>query len=119
MPSSSGPSPRFARSRLEPPPASPSSPSPAAPAPAPPSPGRGPFFLQAPASGSTRSTASTTRHHRDALTPTVPTTFPWLPLDAPFGRRAPVIRGAPTTRATYHPLPHASIVSGSFRRDPR
>src|SRR6266404_2619270 len=70
MPSSSGGSPRFWRSRLEPLAPRPSSPRPA---PAPASPGFGPFFLQAPASGRTSSRASAMRHVLEVL---MPTAFP-------------------------------------------
>src|SRR5690242_11784481 len=100
MPFSSGPSPRLARSRLDPP--SPSSPIPPPAAPAPPSPGRIVFFLHAPPSGTTSSRVRATHHVHEPLT------IPVLRIV----RRA-LIRAAPTTRATYHRPPRGSIVSAS------
>src|SRR5262249_36642506 len=85
---SSGPSPRFARSRLEPP-ATPSSPRPAAPAPAS-SPGLGPFLLHAPASGTIRRKASATRHVHEAL---IATTFLRSGARASIQTRRPRRRG--------------------------
>src|SRR5947199_211499 len=91
MPSSSGGRPRLLRSRLEPLAPRPSSPRPAPPAPpAPPSPGRGPFFLQAPASGRTSSSANATRHVLEVLMATAaPARRPGetIALRRPRGRR--------------------------------
>src|SRR5207253_2556782 len=84
MPSSSGGSPRFWRSKLEPLAPRPSSPRPAPPAP--PSPGRGPFFLQAPASGRTSSSANATRHVLEVL---MPFAFPSAGTDGSVQPRRP------------------------------
>src|SRR5437016_13528082 len=94
MPSSSGGSPRFWRSRLEPLAPRPSSPRPAPPAP--PSPGRGPFFLQAPASGRTSSSANATRHVLEVL---MPIAFPSAGTDGSVQPRRPGRRGIITRTA--------------------
>src|SRR5213076_358741 len=97
MPSSSGGRPRLLRSRLEPLAPRPSSPRPAPPAPpAPPSPGRGPFFLQAPASGRTSSSANATRHVLEVL---MPIAFPSAGTDGSVQPRRPGRRGIITRTA--------------------
>src|SRR5438874_12260694 len=95
MPSSSGGSPFLLRSRLEPLAPRPSSPRPAPP-PAPASPGRGPFFLQAPASGRTSSRASAMRHVLEVL---MPTAFPQRDADGSAQPRRPGRRGIITGTA--------------------
>src|SRR5881396_1426037 len=94
MPSSSGGRPRLLRSRLEPLAPRPSSPRPAPPAP--PSPGRGPFFLQAPASGRTSSSANATRHVLEVL---MPIAFPSAGTDGSVQPRRPGRRGIITRTA--------------------